>query len=623
MPRLIRADGTPVELVTTRSPRRTHIIRANHKQEIPANRVYLDTEAYRERIAPGTERQTLWFGWALFERERLERSEPSYTERWIRFQTADEVFLALGEFARPKTATYVYAHNLSYDAAMISLASMAEKYGWVVTEYVQANRLLWVSMRKEGRSLIFLDTMNYFPTSLKSLGESIGSSKLTIPQETGSQEAWDAYCKQDVAVLQAAMRAYFGLLRSANLGDYRKTAAAQAFGAWRHRFMHHKVMILADPVIENLEREAYHGGRSEVFYDLPLSVPVYGVDVNSMYPAVMQTGVFPTQKCGQGKAMAVEQLFERLRHEAVIARVDIQTELPCYPYATGERIIYPVGSFRTVLSTPELTYALAHGHILTVYEWVSYETAPLFTDYVTTLYALRQAYKSQGNDAFSYLCKLLLNSLYGKFGQRGYIWKECTEYSDCPEGEFYGDCPAATAPLRHKQRMGKVWHQLTDGEAYESFPAIAAHVTAMGRMKLWGYIEQAGSLNVLYTDTDSLYVTTSGYKRLDGEIDGAKLGMLKLEGVYSNAHFRAAKDYIIDDYEKVKGVRKSARKIEASVYEQERFESYDAILARGADGEVIVTTVRKHLSRRNLQSVGEGVGWRTPRVLGVEPGAQS
>lgn len=600
--------------------RYNHLIRPNHSGEAPQNRVYVDTEAYIEPQPNGDQRQTLWFGWACFERSRPDLRTADTTEHWLRFEDAAAFWDALESFAKEKTATYIYAHNWFYDLAMISAATEARLRGWTITEYVPASHLLWLSMRKGTKSLHFIDTLNYFAMSLEKLGEDIGEYKSVSTAYPQSSPWWDDYCKQDVTVIRHAMHQYFSVISELDFGMYRKTLASQAYGAWRHRFMHHDVLILNDPQIEALERSAYHGGRSEVFYDLPIHSPVYGLDVNSMYPWVMREYLFPAIKAAKGRRMSLPQLRERISSELVVARVTVQTDEPVYPYASVDRVIYPVGQFETSLSTPELAYALAHDHLLSCSEWVSYEPAPLFREFVDELYPLRSQYRTDGNLAFAFLVKILLNSLYGKFGQRGFVWKRCEECDSAPYDEFDGNCEVDGPILKHRRRFGEMWHRLRDLEAFESFPAIAAHVTAYARMALWQLKSEAGHENVYYCDTDSLYTNTVGKERLSARMSETELGGLKLESESRYAWFRAPKDYELDDYRKIKGVRKSARQVSDTVYEQVQFESYDQTLSHGQDGVIVVKSVQKRLSRLNRQSRGTGVGWRQPYQIDEAPG---
>ena len=96
-------------------------------------------------------------------------------------------------------------------------------------------------------------------------------------------------------------------------------------------------------------------------------------------------------------------------------------------------------------------------------------------------------------------------------------------------------------------------------EAFNSFPAISAHVTAYARMMLLSYIEQAGWNNVFYTDTDSLFVNYAGYQNLLPEIDSKVLGKLKVEDISkTDTEIRGCKDYTFNHQIKTKGVAKTS-----------------------------------------------------------------
>lgn len=594
----------------------THIIRPNSKVYVPLERVYVDCEAHRTPYGYNVEKQTLWFGWACYERQRDGGAGETITEDWLRFETAETFWTWLESKAQPHTRTLIYAHNLGYDAALLQLATMSANSGWQMSEYVPDPHLLWVQFTKDGRTLLFVDTLNYFNCSLRYLGESIGVGKLVMPEGTTDSEQWDAYCKQDVNVLRQAMHAYYELLETEDLGHYQRTAASQAYGAFRHRFMKHDILVVADEKLSSLERKAYHGGRTEVFYDREIVGTTHCLDINAMYPAMMATHLYPTKKVRKGDSLSLDDLQRYLNWGCVIAEVTLTTDEPCYPYDTGSRVIYPIGTFTTTLTTRELHHALYRNRIQSVGSWAVYEDALLFQNFVLTLHRLRHKYKDEGNAAFSYMCKLLMNSLYGKFGQNGRRWLPCSDPPIDGVIEAYGSCSDSAETLLHRLRFDVWQHQLRDSEAFESFPAIAAHITADARMHLWQMITTAGREHVFYCDTDSVYCDEVGMQRLHSYIDARVLGALKHEGTYQSVHFRAPKDYRLESYNKVKGVRSTAWAVRDGYYEQDQFESYDQVLGRGDDGYILVKRIAKSVKRKNLQSVGENVGWRTPISIG-------
>src|SRR5690606_32672553 len=67
---------------------------------------------------------------------------------------------------------------------------------------------------------------------------------------------------------------------------------------------------------------------------------------------------------------------------------------------------------------------------------------PLFQEFIRDWYSTRLTAQKEGNDGLAYVCKILMNSLYGKFGQKEegevvYFWDEDTlekEYEKVESG---------------------------------------------------------------------------------------------------------------------------------------------------------------------------------------------
>ncbi|GAH30349.1 unnamed protein product, partial [marine sediment metagenome] len=117
--------------------------------------------------------------------------------------------------------------------------------------------------------------------------------------------------------------------------------------------------------------------------------------------------------------------------------------------------------------------------------------------------------------------------------------------------------------------LGELFELKGYKESFNSFPAIAAHVAALGRLHLWRLMKMAGKENYFYCDTDSLLVNNEGLQNLSKELDNDKLGSLKVIEETDSANIKGLKDYTIGDKTAIKGIRKLAIQIEDGVYEQE------------------------------------------------------
>ena len=167
--------------------------------------------------------------------------------------------------------------------------------------------------------------------------------------------------------------------------------------------------------------------------------------------------------------------------------------------------------------------------------------------------------------------RIFMNSLYGKFGQRNEYFRKIGEL---PEHHWES--------IRYYDADSKEWHyyriignRIEEKAGYveseNSFVAIASFVTAYARCYLWELIEKAGEENVLYMDTDSLFVTEEGYNNLEDYLDNKELGKLKLEGVTENLEIWGAKNYRFGEEIKRKGIRKDAKEIKPNMFEQIQF----------------------------------------------------
>ncbi len=585
-----------------------HWLRPNAKTELPSNMVFVDTETRPEHIEPGREKHSLWFGYACYIRIREKNGKEWQHEEWLYFERAGDFWDWVCEKNRQGSKLYVFAHNWNFDGAILWTASELRSRDYQTLQYINNKPPFILRLKQGKRFLALVDTLNYFGTSLANLGESIGIEKKEMPGYDEDLETWKPYCRRDVEVIRDAVLQYRAFIEREDLGNFRPTVASQAFNAFRHRFYTGGILIHNDTATLRLERDAYFGGRVECFQIGEVHKKLYYLDVNSLYPFIMAEHTFPKELVGVERAISIERLGELLKNYALVADVTLDTDENIYPTRQDNRLIFPVGVFRTSLCTPELAYALAHNHITAVHVVAVYEEGELFRDYVETLYAARQAYQQAGNPAFAYLCKIFLNSFYGKFGQKGQVWETLRDAEEDDPPEWLDQEYEGGPVFKHRVRLGVVQKLTRDEEARESFPTISGHVTAYARLYMWQLMKTAGLEHVYYTDTDSLIVDSVGRRFLDSYIDPSRLGALKVEKTATQAAFYGPKDYVFGTTRRTKGVRQDAREIERGVFEQIQFHSWDWHQKETEEGFIYIDTVTKKLRREykkgNVQDDG-------------------
>jgi len=598
--------------------RNSHILRENRRCEVPRYLVFVDTEAKRTPIrGEDSELQTLWFGVARYVRIRS-ITPLEYTVRGeIVFTDAGEFWRWVVEKSYSKTRVYVFAHNWQYDAALLDVEILTREMGFSLDRMYIDKGLFIVDVRRSELRLSLRDSFSYLMAGVDDLGTIVGIEKISMPSRNDSMDTWIAYCRRDVEIVERAMLEFIRFIVEHDLGNFANTLAAQALTAYRHRFMSCPIVIHDRDDFLEAERSAYHGGRVEAFRVGEIGETLYVLDVNSMYPAVMRDNDYPIAPMERLRRISPDEAREVLTRYGAIAYVALDTDVPAYPKRMNGRLVFPVGRFYAWLCTPELVYALEHQHIYRVERMFTYRMSKLFTDFVDYFYTLRREYSENRNTVYAYITKILMNALYGKFGERLSGWETVDYRGDVPDGirRWYGEDPQTGDIVEHRRVFDVVQQHTTAGETYSSSPAIAAHVTAYARMALWHYMEVAGRENVHYVDTDCLFVNAEGYKNLSSYIDESRLGYLKLEGISRHSVIYAPKDYVLEGKARHKGVRSDATQVGDNAYTQLQFMRWTAMVHRGITGGIIVRNVTRHLTRTNEKGIVCAGGIVTPFVL--------
>jgi len=608
-------------------------LRPTKSDSRPGRIVFLDVETRPTPQPDGSTRQIFRLAVACYWRpatancaERLE---------WRNFTEQAAVWdWLLGKATKGTTLTLT-AHNAKFDLLALGMLRELPKRGWTVERLIESGFTLlldlvlpndeyrkyleagnditqWQGSRWERRVKV-VDNANLFPSTLDALGQALGIPKLRMPPYNAPDEEWFVYCRRDVEVMLVAWRKRFEFLERHGLGSFRPTLASQSLFSYRRRFMRHAIVLHDHEAATSLERAAYRGGRSEAFYVGPVpESPIYKLDINSMYPYVMREHSYPVQLCGHEITDDGYVLSHLIRRYAVIADVRVRTDEPVYPIRTRTRNVYPVGEFETTLTTPELKYAIRHRHLLDLREIAWYRTAPIFSEYVEFFYALKRAASERCDATERMFAKLMLNTLYGKFGQKG---RSDRLVGRCPpevlEVEYGFDAVTQTS-VTYTYVAGNIIESVEEGESTYSFPAIAAHVTAYARMYLWSLFEKAGRQNVYYTDTDSLFVNQAGFDRLRDLVDPGELGALKVEAIVRELVIYAPKDYEADGKPTRKGVPKTAWVDEQGAWHFDQWPSLRSHVRTGERDTFVNQPTTRKLTRRIDWGVRGPDGWITP-----------
>ena len=563
----------------------------------PSRIIFFDVETTQRKLSRGDIAQDFRYGEALYwrvgEKGRKEKIEtfsiwkPSDFWDWVESKK------------HGKCTIYLVSHNLNIDLVVLgAFQELPSRDLPLRSIYIKGLTKIILFGRK-GFTLKCLDNANWWRASLAELGGLVGYPKLSVNPVGASLEELIPYCKRDVEILYRLWRRWLDFLDEHQLGNWGPTIGSQAFKAFQHRFMKHSIYIHNNPSAIYLERKAYHGGRVEPFWLGEWEGLLrHKVDVNSMYPFVMREYPYPTVLRSILTEPDLGLVREKLSRYLVIAECEVEVPEPVYPFEGKQGVIYPVGKFKAFLCTPELTYGLERGYIKKVYQMALYQGERIFTEYVDYFYPLKARYGTEGNSVYRTAVKMMLNSLYGKFGQRGSKMK------------VLGTCRPELVRVETWSEYGTnrcgitLWLggsviEIEEMElSYNSFVAISAHCTAYARMYLWEMINEAGRGNYFYVDTDSLLLSDTGLANLSHRLDNSKLGMLKMEGSYSEGAIYGKKDYRLGKEVVLKGIPRKAQEVGDLTFAFDMWPSIKLLIRDGNVSQYYIRPMTRKLRRQ-------------------------
>lgn len=465
---------------------------------------------------------------------------------------------------------------------------------------------------------VIVDLLNWFDVPLERLADYAGlSTLLSDNQNAGSKQSYDT-SRCSCTIVGRGVIGLLRYVRENNLGMFRYTAASQALGAFRHRFMFHTIWSHDERTVKQLERTAYFAGQTEVFRYGKIRERVHLFDTCALFPSVMIGNIYPRElsKWELRDTFTVEQ--PPMQMEQAIATVRVATDTLTLPVRLNGKPCYAKGSFVTILAGPELLLAVRHGAITGWGTWAEYKCDRLFDLFVRELWHLRLHFRDNGNPLFEQLTKTLMNSLYGKFGQMTPEWVDRPELIPPDSCCSWTVASIADKTLKHFRSIGMLCQeQVAREEKDGNFPAISAFVTSYARCRMMELREIAGQRNVYYQGVDSLIVNDQGKIQLDGcgEVHPLSLGKLRHEITADECDLQAKGVYKIGDKVVMVGRNANFQKLGDWRWAERQYNGMPSFFRPGGQDTVESRTVSKQLladvSRREIDELG----YATPVTL--------
>jgi len=348
--------------------------------------------------------------------------------------------------------------------------------------------------------LMFQDTCNFLRISVKDMGRILGIKKLDhpgclgkIPRDGQEWQELITYNIQDAKISLHFQRFLYEFFIEQGARPM-PTIAQTVLSCFKGQHLEGEYWRQDVPDLLDI-MESYFGGRTEAFRRGHIKEQdVY--DVNSIYPYNM----LKAMPDPNSHRVTRKNTNKYINGYEGFSHIDIfcpEMRYPLLPYRYKDRLYFGTGDFSGWYSHIEIRRAIELGYVVKKVHKTHYYTKTCypFRSYVEHFYSLKLKYEKTGNKQMRFLCKLALNSLYGKFGQK-FVDRDNVIPMDSMSLEDIHK-------YDHIERIGNYMRVKKDLVEPSSFciPAWASYVTAYARIQMHDYIVR---YEPIYTDTDCL-----------------------------------------------------------------------------------------------------------------------
>lgn len=399
----------------------------------------------------------------------------------------------------------------------------------------------------------FVDSLSLVPLSLEEAGKTLLKDtelKKEFDLDTDEHDPrWSEYGVQDVRTAYHMLEKFHTLVESLG-GEVGLTAPSTALRLFQRRYLKDKIyrhqhwqkcdgkchddecprrkLSVCDGTCHGCLHtwifKGYVGGRSEPYKRRGTNLLYY--DINSSYPRAM------LEPMPVGKRIELDSpTEERCRDLALCGYVGFvectviipdECKYPPLPSKRDGKLLFVTGRFSGIWSWAELQLLKepeVNGQIVKYKRAVFYEARPIFAEMVKDVYAYRDKHrgecentdtckgcKDDYDEGMSFVAKLILNSLYGKFGMSAQ--REAALFVPAHES-----APLNAVPLNGcyvddpelGEKRDVIWKVPYFVDVDYMIPQIAAYITSLARIRLYRgmlyIIRQGGS--IYYLDTDA------------------------------------------------------------------------------------------------------------------------
>ena len=447
----------------------------------------------------------------------------------------------------------IYFHNLSFDGEFILWYLLENGYQYddeltrdktfksIIDE---TGSIYSITIRHNAKCTTELKcSYKLFPKSISDIGKLVGIEKLNETHdynEIKNYHSIDELPEEEIKYITNDVRIMVELIKYLQAKGVKGiTMSTSAYKNWlkdKYSLCKNQMKKDTNEEIVEIVRKSYRGGITKVNqkYAGQEFNDVISFDVNSLYPSVMYENPMPV---GEGKIYkSIEEGRQDNRHlfivVAFVQYAKVRTGQHAFIGNTSGFSYARKYSYDDELNNKMLYLWLDEFNLFKLVYDAQYEILKVvgwkkanyvFNDYIDRWYKVKENAK---NDVERSLAKLMLNSLYGKFGMN--------------------DSRITKIPVEIDDKI--IYHTMENNTTYY-YKEVASYITSKARCKLASFMNRCGD-NFLYCDTDSVYYIGHDIPELFKDVvDSKKLGYWKYEGHYTRFKALKAKCYLkqLDD----------------------------------------------------------------------------
>lgn len=569
---------------------RTITLKPGGGSSIPDRVVCLDVEPY---IRPGdsnTSAMVHLFGCGYVSCSHLKHGN-LVDRTGYRLDSSISLWDLLTSFRDNHKCTWVFAHNLGYDLTLVGFWEWLVASGAELVSCVLEDPPTVITIRLRRRLIKFVDVLNYWRLSVADLAAGLSSPVERNVNNADLRLDPHSKCKYHVEVIEQCILRLIHQVSAMSLCSFRATAAGLSWSAYLKCFLQSPLSISCSNSSRILSRAAYFGGRAQCLRLGFCPEKVTVLDVNSLYPSVMSSHEYPCRLLKHHRGLRPAELRGALEHYDGVADVELDPLHFPVPLRGVSGTSWVYGDCRTSLAGDELRHAARSAAIRRVYAASLFERRDLFSGFVRHFYGLKVRAVAEGNQADVMIYKLLLNSLHGKFAQKGHTWQHDRTIKASKTYAYWWKSTAnVPGYLRCRSIAGRVEKRIAGPDPRQSFPAISAAVAANARCVLEKDISLAGRHNVCYCDTDSLHCLAAGCRRLEAasRLQAQSLGCLREVVSGETAYYWGHQYYRVGDTIVCSGLKPTAQQVADGVYLQDAVTGLERTIETGILDRVVV-----------------------------------